>query len=122
RPWTSEELLGLLGGVPAGDPLWPMVAIAVYSGMRREEVENLRVEDVAAGSWSVRAGKTRSAVRTVPIHPVLMPLTQSLAAKSDDGYLISGLLAGGDDEKRGHLIGKRFGTLRQRLGYNDGTL
>ena len=119
RPWGAEELAGLLRGIPAGDPLWPMVAIAVYSGMRREEVVNLRVEDVSGDFWSVRAGKTRSAVRTIPIHPVIQPLVESLSERSDDGYLVTGLLTGGDDNKRGHLVGKRFGSLRRRLGYTD---
>ena len=122
RPWGSEELAGLLRGIPAGDPLWPMVAIAAYSGMRREEVVSLRAEDVSGDFWSIRAGKTQSAVRTIPIHPVIQPLVKSLSANSDDGYLISGLLTGGDDSKRGHLIGKRFGSMRRRLGYTDEAL
>lgn len=122
RPWMQEELVGLLGGISTNDPLWPMVAIAVYSGMRREEVVNLRVEDVAGRSWSVREGKTQSAMRTVPIHPVLLPLVDNLKATSSDGYLVSGLLSGGDDSKRGHLIGKRFGSMQERLGYDDRAL
>lgn len=122
RPWDNEELLGLLKGIPKGDPLWPMVAIAMYSGMRRDEVANLRVSDVREASWSVRSGKNASAVRTVPIHPVLMPLIGQLSETSDDGFLIPGLLSGGADGKRSHLVGKRFGTMRERLGIEDRAL
>ena len=122
RPWENEEVLGLLSGVPVSDPLWPMVAIATYTGMRREEVCSLRAVDVKGTSWTVNAGKTESAVRTVPIHPVLMPLVTQLIATTDDGFLIPGLLTGGDDDKRGHLVGKRFGTMCERLGYDDSGL
>lgn len=122
RPWENEEVLGLLQGVPVSDPLWPMVAIATYTGMRREEVCSLRAADVKGTSWTVNAGKTESAVRTIPIHPVLMPLVNQLIAKTDDGFLIPGLLTGGDDDKRGHLVGKRFGTMCERLGFDDSGL
>jgi len=119
RPWTNDELRTILNSIPLDDPLWPMVAIAAYSGMRREEVANLRIEDIKGDSWSIRAGKTQAAVRTLPIHPTLRPLAKSLAASSDDGYLIPGLLPGGTDDKRGHLVGKRFTQLRQAAGITD---
>jgi integrase len=119
RPWTNDELNSVLQGIPRDDPLWPMVAIAAYSGMRREEVAGLRTDDVHGDTWSIREGKTASSVRTLPIHPVLRPLVRSLIAGSDDGYLITGLLTGGADDKRGHLVGKRFTQVRQDLGITD---
>ena len=122
RPWTDAELKTVLSGMPTEDPLWAMVAIAAYSGMRREEIAGLRVEDVVDSTWTVTAGKTRSAVRTVPIHPVLRPLVKSLATSSDDGFLIPGLLSGGADDKRGHMVGKRFTQLRHDLGITDEAL
>jgi integrase len=123
RPWTNAELLHLLKGLPSHDPLWPMVAIAAYSGMRREEIAQLRVADVNGDKWSVAAGKTRSAVRTLPIHPALRPLVKHLvAAAPDDGFLIPGLLTGGADDKRGHLVGKRFTELRHDLEIKDEAL
>jgi len=119
RPWTDAELETVLLGIPTEDPLWSMVAIAAYSGMRREEVARLRIEDVVEATWTVRAGKTASAVRTLPVHPVLRPLVKSLCASSDDGFLIPGLISGGADEKRGHMVGKRFTQLRHDLGITD---
>lgn len=122
RPWTNEELLKVLEGIPTDDPLWPMVAISAYSGMRREEVARMRVEDLGELSWTVKAGKSKSAVRTVPIHPVLRPLVERLAETSTDGFLIPGLLTGGADDKRGHMVGKRFTKLRHDLGIVDSTV
>jgi integrase len=122
RPWTDQELMLLLEGMPSDDPLWAMVAISAYSGMRREEVARLRVVDVDGNSWRVTEGKSQAAVRTVPMHPVLRPLVKSLITSTDDGFLIPGLLSGGADEKRGHMVGKRFTQVRQRLGITDEAL
>lgn len=123
RPWNDEELLALLQGIPTSDPLFPLVAIAAYTGMRREEVARLRVEDVTEDdALCVREGKTAAALRRVPIHAALKPLIGRLKETSKDGYLIPGLLTGGFDKKRGHYLGKRFGEIKTALGFTDVTL
>jgi len=123
RPWTNEELLKLLEGIPTSDPLWPMVVIAAYTGMRREEVARLRVEDVTEDdAFVIREGKSAAAVRRVPIHRALRPLIERLKETSRDGYLIPGLLTGGFDDKRAHYVGKRFSELKETLGFTDKAL
>lgn len=123
RPWTDGELLKLLQGIPTSDPLLPMVALAAYTGMRREEVASLRVEDATEdGALIVREGKSAAAVRRVPVHAALAPLVASLRDTSKDGYLIPGLLTGGMDEKRAHYAGKRFSKLKEKLGFTDSAL
>jgi integrase len=123
RPWTNEELLKLLEGIPTSDPLWPMAVIAAYTGMRREEVARLRVEDVAEdAALIVREGKSAAAVRRVPVHPALRPLIARLKDMSKDTYLIPGLLTGGFDDKRAHYVGKRFSELKKTLGFTDSAL
>ena len=59
RPWTDAELHKLLEGILETDPLWPMVAIAAYSGMRREEIASLKVGDVTEKAFNVTEGKPR---------------------------------------------------------------
>jgi integrase len=122
RPWTDDELVKLMKATPKDDPLFPLTALAVYTGMRREEVCLLRKEDVQGNALTVREGKTDAAVRTVPVHPVIRPLVARLAKQTKDGYLIPGLLTGGADDKRGHLLGKRFGTHIRAEGFADPAL
>ena len=122
RPWTDAELTALFGSIDDSDPLRPMVAIAAYSGMRLEEIANLRVADVSNDAFRITEGKTASAVRFVPIHPVLRQLVARLVDTAKDEFLIPGLLRGGRDAKRGHYVGKRFGRAIRKLGFADSAL
>jgi integrase len=122
RPWTDDELLKLVKAMPNTDPLLPLTVIATYTGMRREEVALLQTGDVENGALTVREGKTKAALRRVPIHSVLRPLITQLVNKSRDGYLIPGLLTGGSDAKRSHYLGKRFSGLIRGLGFDDTSL
>ena len=122
RAWTNAELLQLLQGVPPDDPLFAAVVLAIYTGMRREEIAQLRVGDFELDALIVREGKSPSAIRGVPVHPVIATLIDQLRKHSWDGYLIPGLLPGGADAKRGHYLGKRFGALIRKAGFADPSL
>lgn len=122
RPWKSAELSKVLRGIPASDPMWSLTVLAAYSGMRREEVAQLKTSDVDGTMLRIEEGKTAAAVRRVPIHPSLRPLVRRLASTSPDGYLIPGLLEGGPDNKRAWYVGKRFGLAIRRLGIDDPAL
>lgn len=50
RGWTDEELCTLLQKLPPSDPLFSITALAVYTGMRREEVCQLKASDVVDGA------------------------------------------------------------------------
>lgn len=119
RPWRDEEVSAMLEGIPAGDPLWPLTALAAYSGARLDELASLKVADVDGDSFMVTEGKRQASVRRVPVHPIVAPMVARLVETSADGYLIPGLLPGGYDNKRGHLIGKRFGYLKGKLQIGD---
>ncbi|MGY0557091.1 DUF6538 domain-containing protein [Lysobacter sp. A421] len=122
RPWSPEELATVLHGVSPSDPVWSLAVIGAYTGMRREEVGELEVSDIDGDGLRITQGKTRSAIRRVPIHPAIAPLVAQLAATSTDGFLIPGLLRGGSDAKRAWYVGKRFGQLIRRLGVTDRAL
>ena len=65
-------------------------------------------------------GKTETSVRDVPIHSIIKPLIQQLVSSSHDGYLVSGLKRGGEDNKRGHPFSKRFNNVtKKKLGFID---
>lgn len=92
RAWTDSELEklfdGLLQDAESGHDkrarsnarrLIPMSIIAAYTGLRIDEIAELRVKDATGAGLVEREGKTDAAVRTVPIHPKLQPLVDSVA-------------------------------------------
>jgi len=121
RAWTEAELLTLIQGLKHSHPVWAMAVIAVYTGMRREEVALLRGSDYSATTMTleVREGKTDAAVRTVPIHPVIAPLVALLTSRAGHDYLLPGLVPGGPDNKRAWNVGKKFSLDRRKLGLRD---
>ena len=54
--------------------------------------------------------------KEVPIHDELKKLIEDLKNSSQDGYLLSGL-SEDKDGKRSGAIGKRFGRLKNQLGF-----
>lgn len=122
RAWKPEELKRLLEGLPKHDPLFALSVIALYSGLRREEIAGLRIDDIEEQCFVVKEGKSRTTVRRVPMHEVLAPLIEQLVRTTSDAFLIPGLLSGGADHKRGHYIGKRFGHAIRKLELSDPAL
>src|SRR5690606_38172891 len=60
-----------------------------------------------------------NSARVVPIHPVIAPLVERLVETTFDGFLISGLVPGGQDKRRGAYPSKRFSEHRKTLGLSD---
>jgi len=113
RPWSRAELTTLLASSGADPRLHVTACLAIYTGMRLEEICALRVEDSEDDRLRIMEGKSKAAVRAVPLHPILKPLITELRQSSRDGYLIPKLLPGGLDNKRGHYLSKRFGDWRK---------
>lgn len=80
RPYTDDELAKLIYG-PAPAYLPDLMRIAALTGMRIEEICQLRVRDCAGGTLSVHYGKTDNARRTIPIHP---DLKATIEARCED--------------------------------------
>lgn len=116
--FSPEEVAKIIAGIAReqDQDLKCLVLIAVYSGMRIEEICAMKLSDVAEDRFRVTDAKTKAGVRDVPIHKVLKPLIKHLTKMSKDGYLISGLSENkyGD---RSSAIGKRFGRLKKKLGF-----
>jgi integrase len=101
--------------------------IAAYSGLRREEVAQLRVQDLrkVEGIWvfdvNREAGplKTKDSARVVPVHSALIDagLLQYHAALPPNGRLFPGLKArASKGGKRGAALGDAFEKWRTGLG------
>jgi integrase len=129
--YTDEELRRLFSGPmfewPIRDPLAWCMLIAVYSGLRLNEVAQLRVADLHKehGIWvfDVREGdgkilKTHAATRQVPIHSKLIAagLLDYREGLPATGQLFPTLRGAGADSKLGWYLGQRFTEYRRRCG------
>jgi len=119
RPFTDDELRNLLSG-DADPDLADLMRIAALSGMRLEEIGQLRVADCRDGLFNIRQGKTAAAVRTVPIHSALRHIVlRRVAGRGADEFLFPNLRGTGWDGNRTMAVSKRFKTYRCRLGVDD---
>jgi len=120
-PWKGEEIIQLFHAAVDRSvyPQLPLlILIAAYSGLREEEICQLRIgTDVDRKKMIAQAGKTESARRLVPVHQELENLINHLCLTSKDGWLIPSLKSGNKYGKRNHNIGQRFGDLKTDLGF-----
>ena len=86
RILTNDELRHVLGNCIT-DEQWLFAHLFIYTGMRRDEVRNLRWEDVKADTITVRAGKGDK-LRHVPIHPALSEAIVGMSPSST--YVVPG--------------------------------
>jgi integrase len=120
--WNDAALLKLLTGhfTPKFQQiLHDLIRLAVMTGARLDELCALRTEDIAKrpdGWWlTIREGKTAAAVREVPVHEAAAHVLER-RQKNPDGFVFSGLTAGGPDNKRGWYVSKAFTRYRRQLG------
>lgn len=143
QTWTSTELAMLFatpvwvgcqsahrrskpGDMVIRDEKFWLPLIAVFSGMRQEEICQLRLTDIreADGVWvfdlNDRDGqqlKNRNAIRLVPIHRELLRLGILAYAEeqrlSDHPLLFPNLQPGGADDRLGHNYSKWFSRYRR---------
>lgn len=111
--FSREEVSALYGAALAGDDrqLADLIALAAYTGARREELVGLKVADVKAGWIAIRGAKTEAGDRDVPVHKAVAPILSRLMGSRKSGYLFDGL----DEDKWGHrgdALGKRFTRLK----------
>ncbi len=117
-PFEPAEVVALLGAARGrGDgPLADLIAMAMFTGARREELCSLKVEHVKGDYFEIVAAKSAAGVRQVPIHEELAPTMKRLVEASTDGFVLSGLRTDKHGD-RGDGIGKRFGMLKTELGF-----
>jgi integrase len=120
RAYTLKELPVLVEGLALEktfQKFMPLVEVALYSGMRAEEVCQLGVDQCKNGMFEVKKGKTVNAPRKIPIHSHLKPLVDQLVKDSKDGFLIQSLKVD-KKGKRSTYVLKRFGAYKTKLGFD----
>jgi integrase len=119
RPFTDDEMKKLLGGAPDLD-MADAMRIAALSGMRLEEIGQLKVGDCRGGTFSVTKAKTKAGIREVPIHRDLVAIVARRSrGKEDTAFLFPDFKDTGWDGNRTMALSKRFATYRRRVGVND---
>lgn len=120
RPYTDDEIAKLIYG-PATDYLPDLMRIAALTGMRIEEICQLRVRDCEGDIFKVHFGKTENAKRTVPIHPDLTPIIKARTkGKGRTDYLIHELPPPPKSrEGRSDPAVKRFTRYRRDVGVDE---
>ena len=118
RAFTDAEVVHLLAS-PPNDTLAEFMKVAALSGMRREEIGQLRIADCADGVFIVQRGKTAAARRRVPIHSGLVEIvTRRSRGRPATAYLFDELAS--QNAERTDPIGKLFTRYRRGLGIQDG--
>ncbi|WP_428661402.1 tyrosine-type recombinase/integrase [Reyranella sp.] len=93
-----------------------LIAIAAYSGARREEICALSIPQIVKGWFRIEDAKTEAGVREVPVHPRIEAIVKQRIDGRKAGYLFEDL----DSDKygnRGDALGKRFGRLKTAMGH-----
>ena len=127
-PYTADELSTLLIVPPDENILaWAML-IALYSGMRLNEICGLQVGDVRrehdidffdVHEHAGRKLKTDAAARRIPVHSKLIEAGLLDYARSlPNDALFPSLTPGGPDAKPGKYLGEKFTRYRREVGVN----
>jgi integrase len=120
RPFSDDEVIRLFNG-DADRLMRDAMGIAALSGLRKEEIFQLRVSDCAGNVFNVRRSKTNAGIRKVPIHSNLVATVQArCAGKAQDDFLIHEAKAGGGwGDERSMPFSKRFQTYRISCGVDE---
>lgn len=120
-PYQAYPLDMLMKLFAAPEPrirmLWELPLVALFSGMRLNEICSLDWRDVREEEgipfFDITAAKSEAGIRKVPIHPRLDWLMKRRKAS---GPIWPDLKAGGPDGKRSWYFSKQFGTFRKSRG------
>lgn len=123
-PYTPAEVVQLHKAALAkgGKDLADLIKFACYTGCRIEEIGRISTsttifENNQPVAFKVEASKSEAGIRTIPIHPDLLPTYQRRLEATEDGYLF----AGKQDKagKRLNAVQQRFTKLKREQGFTD---
>ena len=120
-PWSDEDILKFLTSEFVGRNEFTATAIALYTGMRLDEVCMLKHKDIFDELFHIYEGKTDAARRVVPVHPVLKNIIVDNDS-DDEEYILKGLISGGYDSKRSTNFQKSNGKIRKKLDLPKGVV
>ena len=118
-PFSVDDIKKLHTEIMSGDHDMMKAAfqIALYTGCRIEEIASLETANVTDETIQIVRAKTASGNRVLPIHDAIKPLVAELKARGHK-HLLPDLTPdkfGG----RSSTLGKLFGRIKTRLGYDS---
>ncbi|WP_057883082.1 tyrosine-type recombinase/integrase [Tsuneonella troitsensis] len=120
--WETEELQRLFDPPPKRADLVEVMQVAMFTGMRLDEIASLEWEQVRKADGvpfiQVTDAKTVAGVRRVPLHPRLSWLLKRQDAKPT-GRIWPGFNPEGPGKKAGADAGKEFSRFKLALGFDD---
>ena len=121
KAFTAEELAKVYQQAQSsGDAaLSRLIALGAFTGARIEELCSLTVKNCTNGMFTITDSKTDAGVRQVRMHLALIPLVESMIKASADGYLVPSTAAG-KYGVRSDPLSKRFGRLKESMGFSRG--
>ena len=114
EPWSYENIMAFLKSELIGANEFAVTCVALYSGMRLDEICNIQKTNIRENCFKVLEGKTEASRRVIPVHPVLKPLVERFLDSSVDDFLIKGIKSGGYDNKRSWNFQKKLGKSRKK--------
>lgn len=115
RAYTWAELHRVMTHPKMDRTLRDAVTVAVYTGMRAQEIGKLTVGDVEAGGVNVRNGKTKNAKRWVPLAgPAKEVIERRSQGKPSDSYIFDDITEG-PYEDRFFYVKKKYGRVRDQI-------
>lgn len=117
--YTDDEVALILEHLQLkqDNALTAITTLAMYTGARISELAGLMLDSITTidgiTCLKIDDAKTKAGNRTVPVHPEIQELVQTLSTDSTDGYLVSGVNSKGGKGRRADVLGKRFGRLRK---------
>lgn len=117
--WSPEQVKVLI--TESKGNLKDCIKIAAYSGMRINEIVDMKVEHVNFDEMSMAVvdGKTEAANRDVPIHPEILSIIQDRCSNPHKGYLFKVSDTNRSSGRGSKSLSNNFTTLKKSLGFGS---
>ena len=128
QPYTIEEYWKLIEGADQvnrgrGDPvLKDLMIVAAHTGCCLTELCDLRLDRAGLDRLEIAKAKTDAGIREIPILKEIQQIIERLKQTritAGDEYLFSELNYKNQYDDRSNAVGKRFGRLKSKLGFDD---
>ncbi|MFW5401987.1 tyrosine-type recombinase/integrase [Yersinia sp. 1252 StPb PI] len=118
EPFESHQIETLL--LEAEEEIRDVILIGLYSGMRLDEICSLKIIETITiegiRCFNITKGKTKSAIRYVPIHSKLIDIVDKYLSMANGEYLLTHAnLVKRKDGKTGPYYSQKFTRLRNSV-------